>query len=388
MNDRVLRNVVIGLGNASDGITREDKFNITVASEIMAVLCLSEDLRDLKSRLENILVAYDADRKPIFARDLNVTGAMAVLLKDAVNPNLVQTLENTPALIHGGPFANIAHGCNSVRATRLAMKLGDYVVTEAGFGSDLGAEKFMNIKCRTMGIEPSCSVLVATIRALKYNGGISKNDLSAENVSALKDGIVNLKVHIQNLRKFGVPVVVAINKFHTDTPAETEYVKDYCSGLGCDAVFSEVYEKGGAGGVELAKKVVELCEAKEARFKPLYSTDLPIKEKIEVIAREIYRADGADYTNGAEKNIKDAEALGFGRMPVCIAKTQYSLSDEADKLGHPENFRITVREVKISSGAGFVVAYAGNILTMPGLPKIPAAEKISIDDNGNITGLF
>jgi formate--tetrahydrofolate ligase len=387
MNDRALRNVVIGLGGATDGITREDKFNITVASEVMAVLCLSENLQDLKNRLGNILIAYNTEHKPVYARELNIAGAMTALLKDALNPNLVQTLENTPALIHGGPFANIAHGCNSIRATRLAMKLGDYVVTEAGFGSDLGAEKFMDIKCRIAGLEPDCIVLVATIRALKYNGGVQKADFPVENMEALEKGIPNLKVHIQNLQKFGVPVVVAINRFETDTAAEIDYVKKYTKELGCNAIFSEIYEKGGEGGIELAETVVELCKQNN-RFHTIYDAGLPIKEKIEIIAREIYRASSIIYTNEAEKNIKDAEMLGYGRTPVCIAKTQYSLSDDPKKLGHPKDFRITIREVSISAGAGFVVAYAGNILTMPGLPKVPAAEQIDVDGQGNITGLF
>ncbi len=391
MNDRALRNCVIGMGGKANGVPREDHFCITVATEIMAILCLAADLKDLKKRLGEILVAYTYDNKPVFAKDLKAVGAMTALLKAAINPNLVQTLENTPAIVHGGPFANIAHGCNSVRATKLALKLGDYAVTEAGFGSDLGAEKFFDIKCRFAGLKPSCTVLVATIRALKYNGGIPKTELTAENLEALKKGIVNLKTHIENMHKYGVPVVVAINHFYTDTEAEIRYIKDFCKEMGVTVAFSDVFLNGGEGGKELAQAVIdtiEKCEGCQTNFKPLYDEKLSIKEKLDIIAREIYRADGVTYTSAAEKAIKEIEDLGYDKIPVCVAKTQYSLSDDPAKLGKPENFNITIRDVKLSSGAGFVVAYAGDIMTMPGLPKVPAANNIDVDDSGNISGLF
>ncbi len=388
MNDRALRNCIVGLGSRLDGIPREDHFQITVASEIMAILCLATDLDNLKERLGNILVAYTFDGKPVYARDLNATGAMTALLKDAINPNLVQTLENNPAIIHGGPFANIAHGCNSVRATKLAMKLGDYCITEAGFGSDLGAEKFFDIKCRYAGLKPDCVVLVATIRALKYNGGVPKAELTAENLDALKKGIVNLKTHIENMKKFGVPVVVAINHFYTDTDAEIEYIKTFCNEMNTPVAFSDVFLKGGEGGIELAKAVVDVVEKNESCFKPLYDEKLPIKEKLGIIAKEIYRADGVIFTAKAEKEIAKIEELGFGDIPVCVAKTQYSLSDDPAKLGKPENFEITVRDVKLSAGAGFVVALTGDIMTMPGLPKVPAANNIDVATDGTISGLF
>lgn len=391
MNDRALRNIIIGLGGKVNGIPREDGFQITVASEIMAILCLATDLSDLKERIGNILVAYNLKGEPVFARDLGACGAMTALLKDALKPNLVQTLENTPAFIHGGPFANIAHGCNSIRATKLALKLGDYCITEAGFGSDLGAEKFFDIKCRYGGLTPSCVVLVATIRALKYNGGVFKTDLEKENMWALEKGIINLQTHIENMHKYHIPVVVAINKFHTDTEQEIEFVTNFCSQLGVEVSMCEVFAKGGKGGVDLAQKVcetIELCAENENSFKPLYDTDLPIKAKIETIAKEIYRADGVTYTTQAEKAIKEIEGIGFRDLPVCIAKTQYSLSDNPALLGKPKNFKITVRDAKLSAGAGFIVVYTGDIMTMPGLPKAPSALKIDCDNNGNITGLF
>ncbi len=388
MNDRALRGCVVGLGGRMDGVPREDSFQITVATEIMAILCLADDLEDLKKRLGNILVAFDRSGKPVYARDLKAVGAMAALLKDAINPNLAQTLENNPAIIHGGPFANIAHGCNSVRATKLAMKLADYAVTEAGFGSDLGAEKFFDIKCRFAGLKPDCTVLVATIRALKYNGGVPKAELSTENVDALKKGIVNLKTHIENLRKFGVPVVVAINRFGTDTDAEIAYIKEFCADMGVEAALAEVFAKGGEGGKELAEKVCAVIDKGESSFKPIYDEKLPVKEKISVIAKEIYRADGVVFTPKAEKSLKEIEALGLDRVPVCVAKTQYSLSDDPTKLGKPENFVITVSDVRVSNGAGFVVAYTGDIMTMPGLPKKPAAENIDVSADGVISGLF
>ncbi len=388
MNDRALRNIIIGLGGKVNGVPREDSFQITVASEVMAILCLASDLADLKARLERILVAYDLDGKPVFAKDLEGCGAMVALLKDALKPNLVQTLENTPAIMHGGPFANIAHGCNSVRATKLALKLGDYCITEAGFGSDLGAEKFMDIKCRFAGLKPSCVVLVATIRALKYNGGIPKTELTAENVEALKKGIVNLKTHIENMQKFGVPVVVAINRFHTDTEAEIAVIEETCRELGVEVSLAEIFAKGGEGGTDLAMKVCKTIDEKPSSYKPLYDTELSIKDKLHTIATEIYRADGVIYTAQAEKAIKEIESLGFDKIPVCVAKTQYSLSDDPAKLGKPEGFKITVRDLKLSAGAGFVVAYTGDIMTMPGLPKVPAANKIDCDNNGNISGLF
>ena len=388
MNDRALRNCVIGMGGKVNGIPREDHFQITVASEIMAILCLAADLSDLKKRLGNILVAYTYDNKPVFARHLKAVGAMTALLKDAINPNLVQTLENNPAIIHGGPFANIAHGCNSVRATKLALKLADYTITEAGFGSDLGAEKFFDIKCRFAGLKPDCVVLVATIRALKYNGGVPKAELTKENTDALKKGIVNLGVHIENMRLYGVPVVVAINHFYTDTDEEIAIVREYCEQKGAKVAFSDGFLRGGEGAVELANAVVETIENEKSDFKPLYDEKLPIKEKIETIAKNIYRADGVVYTDAAEKAIKEIENLGLDRVPVCVAKTQYSLSDDPAKLGKPENFRITVSDVRLSSGAGFVVVYTGNIMTMPGLPKVPAANNIDVDENGVIAGLF
>ena len=388
MNDRALRNIVVGMGGKVNGVPRQDSFRITVASEVMAILCLASNLTDLKERLGRILVAYTYDNQPVYARDLGAHGAMTALLKDALKPNLVQTLENTPAIMHGGPFANIAHGCNSVRATKLALKLGDYCITEAGFGADLGAEKFFDIKCRFAGLKPSCTVLVATIRALKYNGGIPKAELTTENVEALKKGIVNLKTHIENIRKFGVPVVVAINRFHTDTEAEIAYIKEFCAEMGVEVSLAEIFAKGGEGGTDLAQKVCDVIAKGEADFKPLYDEKLPIKEKLTTIAKEIYRADGVNFTSQAEKAIKEIEALGFGEIPVCVAKTQYSLSDDATKLGKPENFVITVRDVKLSAGAGFVVALTGDIMVMPGLPKAPAALKIDCDNNGNISGLF
>ena len=390
MNDRALREIVVGLGGKVNGFPREDGFQITVATEIMAVLCLAADLDDLKARLERILVAYDLDGNPVYAKALGGCGAMTALLKDALKPNLVQTLENTPAIMHGGPFANIAHGCNSIRATKLALKLGDYTITEAGFGADLGAEKFMDIKCRFASISPDCVVLVATIRALKYNGGVAKTELGAENVDALKKGIVNLKTHIENIRKFGVPVVVAINRFHTDSEAEIQYIKGFCSEMGVSVSLAEIFAKGGEGGTDLARKVCDTIEKNEGKteFKYLYDEKLPIKDKISIIAKEIYRADGVVFTAQAEKSIKEIEKLGFSQTPVCIAKTQYSLSDDPNKLGKPENFEITVREVKLSAGAGFVVALTGDIMTMPGLPKQPAANSIDCDNCGNISGLF
>ncbi|WP_077533631.1 formate--tetrahydrofolate ligase [Massiliimalia massiliensis] len=387
MNDRALRFVNVGLGGKMNGIPREDGFQITVASEIMAILCLASDIHDLKKRLGNILVAYTYDNRPVYARDLGVHGAMAALMKDAIKPNLVQTLENTPAIVHGGPFANIAHGCNSVKATKLALKLGDYTITEAGFGSDLGAEKFLDIKCRYAGLKPNCIVLVATIRALKYNGGAARVGLENENVEALKAGVKNLEVHVRNMQKYGVPVVVAINRFLTDTDREIQVLSDCCDALGCDFALAEVFAKGGKGGTDLARKVVAACE-KPSDFHVLYDHNLPIKEKIGTIAKEIYRADGVVYTAAAEKEIAEIEQLGLDKLPVCVAKTQYSLSDDQNKLGAPTGFEITVRGVKVSAGAGFIVVYTGNIMTMPGLPKAPAALKIDIDENGEIVGLF
>ena len=388
MNDRALRNIVIGMGGKVNGIPREDHFQITVASEIMAILCLSADLEDLKRRLGNILVAYTYSGAPVFARDLHAVGAMTALLRDAINPNLVQTLEGNPALIHGGPFANIAHGCNSVRATKLALKLADYTITEAGFGSDLGAEKFFDIKCRCAGLKPDCTVLVATIRALKYNGGVAKPDLTKENVEALEKGIVNLGVHIENLRKFGVPVVVAINHFYTDTDAEIAVVKDYCEKHGAKVAFSDVFLKGGEGGIELANAVVETIESTKSEYKPLYDEKLTVREKLDIIAKEIYRADGVNFAPKAAKALKEIEDLGLDRVPVCVAKTQYSLSDDPAKLGKPEHFTITVSDVRASAGAGFVVVYTGDVMVMPGLPKVPAADNIDVDEDGKITGLF
>ncbi len=387
MNDRALRSIVVGLGGKINGIPREDSFCITVASEIMAIFCLASDITDLKERLGRILVAYTFAGAPVYASDLKAQGAMAALLKDAINPNLVQTLEGTPVIMHGGPFANIAHGCNSVRATRLALKLADYCITEAGFGSDLGAEKFLDIKCRLAGLKPSAVVLVATARALKYNGGVPKDRTAAENPEALKKGIVNLGAHIANMKKYGVPVVVAINRFGSDSDAELAYIEKYCRDNGADFALSEVFAKGGAGGVELAQKVCEAAE-KPSDFHPIYSVDSTVKQKIECIAKEIYGADGVDYTAQAEKAIVEITVLGGDRLPVCVAKTQYSLSDNAALLGRPKGFRITIRDLCLSNGAGFVVAYAGDILTMPGLPRVPSAEKIDVDSNGRISGLF
>ena len=388
MNDRVLRNIVVGLGSKMDGMVREDHFVITVASEIMAILCLADDMADLKKRLGRIIVAYTFDGKPVTADDLQATGSMAALLKDALKPNLIQTLEHTPAIVHGGPFANIAHGCNSVRATKTALKLADYVITEAGFGADLGAEKFCDIKCRMAGLKPDAVVLVATIRALKYNGGVPKDELSSENLDALKAGIVNLEKHIENLHKFGVPVVVTLNSFVTDTKAETDFVEQFCKERGCEFALSEVWEKGGEGGIDLANKVLETIEHKESNFKVLYDDSLSLKEKIETVAKEIYGADGVTYSPAAERELKRITDLGMGDFPVCMAKTQYSLSDDAKKLGRPSGFKINVREVYASAGAGFVVAVNGSIMTMPGLSKKPAAYGIDVDDNGVITGLF
>lgn len=387
MNDRELRNIVAGLGGKVNGIPREDGFQITVASEIMAVLCLANDITDLKERFGRILVAYTYDGKPVYARELKADGAMTALMKDAVMPNLVQTLEGTPAVMHGGPFANIAHGCNSVRATKLALKLGDYCITEAGFGSDLGAEKFLDIKCRCAGLAPNAIVIVATCRALKYNGGVPKAEVGNSNLEALKKGIVNLGVHIDNMRKFGVPVVVAINKFITDTEEELEFIRQYCGEKGADFATAEMFAKGGEGGRELAQRVVDACE-KESSFKPLYALDLTVKEKVKKIAQEIYRADDVVFTPQAEKALAKIVELGGDRLPVCIAKTQYSLSDNPALLGAPTGHTITVRDVKLSNGAGFVVIYTGNIMTMPGLPKVPAAERIDVDENGKISGLF
>ena len=387
MNDRALRNVVIGLGGKVNGVPREDGFIITVASEVMAILCLANDISDLKKRLGNILVAYTYDGNPVFCKDIKADGAMTALLKDALKPNLVQTLEGTPAIMHGGPFANIAHGCNSVRATKLALKLGDYCITEAGFGSDLGAEKFLDIKCRYAGIAPSCIVIVATCRALKYNGGVPKAEVSEPNLEALKNGIVNLGVHIDNMNKYGVPVVVAINRFYTDSDEELKYIEDYCHQRGAEFALSDVFCEGGNGGVDLAKKVVEACE-KPSDFKLLYDNDLTIKEKMNRIATEIYGADKVNYTPQAEKALKDVVDLGGDKLPVCVAKTQYSLSDNPALLGAPKGFDITVRDVRISNGAGFVVVYTGNIMTMPGLPKVPAANNIDVDENNVISGLF
>ena len=388
MNDRVLRNIVVGLGNKMDGMVREDHFVITVASEIMAILCLADNLSDLKRRLGKIIVAYSFDGKPVTADDLQATGAMAALLKDAIKPNMIQTLEHTPALVHGGPFANIAHGCNSVQATKMALKMSDITITEAGFGADLGAEKFMDIKCRMSGLKPDAVVLVATIRALKYNGGVPKNELNEENLEALKKGIVNLEKHIENLQKFGVPVVVTLNAFSADTEAEKGFVKGFCEERGCEFAIADVWARGGEGGEELARKVLNTLETKESQFHPLYPDDLPLKDKIEMVAREIYGADGVDYDKAALKQLAKIEELGFKNVPVCMAKTQYSLSDDQTLLGRPEGFRIHVREVYVSAGAGFVVVLTGAVMTMPGLPKVPAANHIDVTDDGKITGLF
>jgi formate--tetrahydrofolate ligase len=387
MNDRALRFVNVGLGGKANGVPREDGFQITVASEVMAILCLAADINDLKERLGNILVAYTYDNQPVYARDLKVNGSMAVLLKDAIKPNLVQTLENTPALMHGGPFANIAHGCNSVRATKLALKLADYTITEAGFGSDLGAEKFLDIKCRYAGLAPSAIVVVATLRALKYNGGVPKADTAKTNVEAVKAGLCNLAAHVENMKKFGVPVVVAINHFLTDSDEEVEVLENYCRENDVEFALSDVFAKGGDGGIELAQKVVKACE-KPANFAPIYDTALPIKEKIETIAKTIYGADGVTYSSEANKAIAEIEKLGKDKLPICMAKTQYSLSDDASKLGRPTGFKINIRDVKLSAGAGFIVALSGTIMTMPGLGKDPAAYRIDIDADGNIQGLF
>ena len=388
MNDRVLRNVVVGLGNKSDGVVREDHFVITVASEIMAVLCLADDMEDLKRRLSNIIVAYTYQGEPVTAGQLQATGAMAALLKDALKPNLIQTLEHTSAIVHGGPFANIAHGCNSVRATKAALKLADIVVTEAGFGADLGAEKFLDIKCRKAGLKPDAIVLVATVRALKYNGGVAKADLSQENLDALKKGIVNLEKHIENLQKYHVPVVVTLNSFVTDTESEIAYIEQFCKERNCEFALSEVWEKGGEGGIALANKVIETLEQKESHFAPIYEDGLSLEEKIETIAREIYGASGVTYSAQAKKELQKITDMGMGHFPICMAKTQYSLSDDPAKLGRPKDFVVNVREVYVSAGAEFVVAINGSIMTMPGLPKEPAAHRIDVDNDGMITGLF
>lgn len=388
MNDRVLRNVVVGLGKKTDGVVREDHFVITVASEIMAILCLAEDMADLKKRLGEIIVAYNMDGQPVTAKELHAVGAMAALLKDAIKPNLIQTLEHTPVLVHGGPFANIAHGCNSIRATKTALKLADITVTEAGFGADLGAEKFFDIKCRKAGLHPDAVVLVATVRALKYNGGVPKAQLSEENIDALKKGIVNLQKHIENLQKYQVPIVVTLNSFITDTEAEIDYVRQVCKEMNCDFALSQVWEKGGEGGVELAKAVLNTLETKTSAFRPIYEDNLSLKEKIETVAKEIYGADGVNFAPAAEAELKRIEDMGFGHFPVCMAKTQYSLSDDPTLLGRPEGFTITVREAYISSGAGFVVALTGSVMTMPGLPKVPAANGIDVNEAGVITGLY
>ena len=388
MNDRALRNIVVGLGKKVDGFVREDHFVITVATEIMAILCLAEDINDLKERLSRIIVAYDLDGNPVTAGQLNAVGAMAALLKDAIKPNLIQTLENTGAIVHGGPFANIAHGCNSVRATKSALKLADIVITEAGFGADLGAEKFMNIKCRMADLKPDAVVLVATVRALKYNGGVPKAELAEENLDALARGICNLEKHIENLQKFGVPIVVTLNSFVTDTQAEYEYIKNFCEERGCEFALSEVWEKGGEGGIALAEKVLDTLENKKSDFELLYEDSLSLEEKIEKIAKEIYGADGVVYEPAAKKQIAKIESLGFGSFPVCMAKNQYSLSDDAKKLGRPHGFDIHIREVYVSAGAGFVVALTGAVMTMPGLPKVPAANGIDVTEDGTITGLF
>lgn len=388
MNDRVLRNVVVGLGSKADGFVREDHFVITVATEIMAVLCLASDMNDLKERLSRMVVAYNLDGEPVTAGQLQAVGSMAALLKDALKPNMIQTLEHTPALVHGGPFANIAHGCNSVRATKAALKMADYVITEAGFGADLGAEKFFDIKCRAAGLKPDAVVLVATIRALKYNGSVAKADLSAENVDALKKGIVNLEKHIENLKLYGVPVVVTLNSFITDTEAEISYVKNFCEERGAEFALSEVWEKGGEGGMALAEKVLKTLSEKESHFKPLYGDDLSLTEKIETVAKKIYGAGSVTVSAAAKKQLEKIEAMGFGNLPVCMAKNQYSLSDDPTKLGRPEGFDLTVREAYVSAGAGFVVVLTGTVMTMPGLSKNPAAYNIDVDENGKIVGLF
>ena len=388
MNDRVLRNIVVGLGNKTDGMVREDHFVITVASEIMAILCLAENLADLKKRLGRIIVAYNFDGEPVTADDLKATGAMAALLKDAIKPNLIQTLEHTPALVHGGPFANIAHGCNSVRATKMALKMSDITITEAGFGADLGAEKFFDIKCRLAGLKPDAVVLVATVRALKYNGGVAKSDLGEENLEALAKGIVNLEKHIENIQKYDVPVIVTLNSFLTDTEAEYEFIREFCEDRGCSFALSEVWAKGGEGGIGLAEKVLETLETEESHFHTLYSDNLSLEEKIECIAKEIYGADGVVFEPAAKKQLAKISEMGFSGFPVCMAKNQYSLSDDAKKLGRPSGFDIHVREVYVSAGAGFVVALTGAVMTMPGLPRVPAANGIDVTDDGKITGLF
>ena len=388
MNDRALRNIVIGLGKKTDGVVREDHFIITVASEIMAILCLADDMKDLKERLSRIIVAYTYEGNPVTAADLGAVGSMAALLKDALRPNLIQTIENTPAIVHGGPFANIAHGCNSVRATKAALKLGDIVITEAGFGADLGAEKFFDIKCRMAGLKPDAVVLVATVRALKYNGGVPKTELAREDLDALKRGIVNLEKHIENLQMYQVPVIVTLNRFTEDTDAELNYVKNFCEERGCDFALSEVWAKGGEGGIALAERVLATLSEKESKFAPIYPDDMPLKEKIETVCKKIYGADGVIFDPAAEKMLTKLTELGFGNFPVCMAKTQYSLSDDPGKLGRPTGYQVTVREVYVSAGAGFVVALTGTIMTMPGLPKHPAAERIDVDDNGVIDGLF
>ena len=388
MNDRALRNIVVGLGNKMDGMVREDHFVITVASEIMAILCLADDIKDLKRRLGKIVVAYNFAGEPVTADDLQATGAMTALLKAAVKPNLIQTLEHTPALVHGGPFANIAHGCNSIRATKMALKLSDIAITEAGFGADLGAEKFMDIKCRMGNLKPDAVVIVATVRALKYNGGVAKKDLNEENLEALKKGIVNLEKHIENVQKFGVPVVVTLNSFVTDTDAENEFIRQFCEERNCEFALSEVWEKGGEGGIALAEKVLNTLETKESHFHTLYENSLSLKEKIETISKEIYGADGVEYTPTAEKQLDKITELGYGELPICMAKNQYSLSDDATLLGRPEHFKIHIREVYVNAGAGFVVALTGAVMSMPGLPKVPAANGIDVNEEGTITGLF
>ncbi len=388
INDRVLRNIVVGLGRKADGVVREDHFIITVASEIMAILCLADDMNDLKKRLSRIIVAYNYDGEPVTAGDLLATGSMAALLKDAIKPNLIQTLENTPAIVHGGPFANIAHGCNSVRATKIALKLADYVITEAGFGADLGAEKFMDIKCRMAKLRPDAIVLVATVRALKYNGGVPRDELSEENMDALRKGIVNLEKHIENIAKFGVPCVVTLNRFVTDTDNELDYVKKYCEDRGCSFALSEVWEHGGDGGIELANKVIDTLDNKQSYFQPLYPDDMSLEEKIETVAKEIYGADGVTFDVSARKSMERLTKLGFGHMPVCMAKNQYSLSDDPTRLGRPKGFTVNIRDIYVSAGAGFVVAITGTVMTMPGLPLHPAAERIDVNDEGKITGLF
>lgn len=388
MNDRVLRNIIVGMGKKGDGVMRQDGFVITVASEIMAILCLAIDIKDLQERLSRIIVAYNVDNEPVTAGELKCVGAMTALLKDAIKPNLIQTLEHTPALVHGGPFANIAHGCNSVRATQTALKIADYVITEAGFGADLGAEKFFDIKCRMTGLKPDAVVLVATVRALKYNGGVAKANLGEENLEALEKGIVNLEKHIENLQLYGVPVVVTLNRFVSDTDAELAFVREFCEKRGCDFALANVWEKGGEGGIELANAVLNTLETKESHFKVLYEDNLSIKEKIETIAKKIYGADGVTYSAEADRAIAKIEEMGFANMPVCMAKNQYSLSDDAKKLGRPTGFTVNIREVYVSAGAGFVVAITGAIMTMPGLPKVPAAERIFVDDEGVTHGLF